>query len=339
MTIYYFESNNRSVTSYYLGTIIEALSNCGFDVASLPDISAKHLWKLSRRRAWFLTTGHKDIATLSIMGFGNFIHWFQGLPAEEDYMRTHSLWRKHALGLLDRTSAKRCRFAFFVSEQMRDYYRTRFGAALPHSFVMPCFNEQLNPDAFLTPGKYERNTFCYVGSAIDAWQCFEEMVTLYQHIEATHPDCQLKIITRDTAEAQAIANAHGLRNVVIKSVEQQQVAHEIADCKFGLLLRQHHIVNHVATPTKMSNYLANGVMPIFSDALSAYAPLAQQHPFMHMVNESNMNDVVEQAIGATYDPKQVLQTYQTIFDSHFNHDKYAEAIQSQLQQFFAHSLA
>ncbi|MBP5560916.1 MAG: hypothetical protein J6X70_03845 [Muribaculaceae bacterium] len=334
MTIYYFESNNRSVTSYYLGTIIEALRNCGFHVAPLPDISVKHVWKLSRKRTWFLTTGHKDIATLSMMGFGNFIHWFQGLPAEEDYMRTHSLWRKRAIGMLDRTSAKRCRFAFFVSEQMRDYYRTRFGAALPHSFIMPCFNEQLNPDAFFTPGKYEQNTFCYVGSATDAWQCFDEMVTLYSQIEAAHPDCRLKIITRDADEAQAIADAHDLRNVTIKSVEQQQVAHEIADCKFGFLLRKNHIVNNVATPTKMANYLANGVMPIFSDALSAYAPLAQQHPFMHMVNESNVRDMVEQAVKATYDPHQVLNAYQQIFDTHFNRSRYVTDIQSQLQQFF-----
>lgn len=335
MTIYYFENNNRSVTEFYLGIIIEALRNCGFNVEPIPDLSLRHLWKLSRKLSWFLTTGHKDIATLSLMGFSNFIHWFQGIPNEEDYMRTHSRWRKCALNVLDRASAKRNRFGFFVSEQQLDYYTTRFKVSQEHSFIMPCFNEQLHSEAFFTPGKYEHNTFCYVGSAVDVWQCFDETMALYGQIEQTHDDCRLKIITPDAAEAQAVATKCGLKNVEIKSVRQQEVASEIADCKFGLILRKDCIVNQVATPTKMSNYLANGVIPIFSDALLPFVKLSHQHPFLYVVNDDNAPSVVEQAINATYEPQQVLQAYQHIFDTYYNREKYVKSIESRLKQFFA----
>ena len=334
MTIYYFESNNRSVTEFYLGIIIEALRNCGFNVEPIPDLSMRHLWKLSRKRTWFLTTGHKDIATLSLMGFSNFIHWFQGISAEEDFMRTHSSWRKRAFNVLDSTSAKRSRFSFFVSEQLRDYYSTHYGIAIRNSFIMPCFNEQLNPDAFFTRGKYEHNTFCYVGSAVDVWQCFDETIALYGQIEQTHDDCRLKIITHDIDVAQAAAARHSLKNVTVMSLPQHLVASEIADCKFGLLIRKNHIVNQVATPTKMSNYLANGVIPIFSNSLRAYADLAQQHPFLHMVDNNNILNDVEKAINATYEPQQVLQAYQQIFATYYNRDKYVKAIESLIIQFF-----
>ena len=45
---------------------------------------------------------------------------------------------------------------------------------------------------------------------------------------------------------------------------------ELAKYKYGFLLREDHIVNHVATPTKMNSYLSVGVIPIFSDVIFDY---------------------------------------------------------------------
>ena len=85
----------------------------------------------------------------------------------------------------------------------------------------------------------------------------------------------------------------------------------------------------------MSNYLANGVIPIFSDALLPFVKLAHQHPFLYVVNDDNAPSVVEQAINATYEPQQVLQAYQHIFDTYYNREKYVKSIESRLKQFFA----
>lgn len=202
-------------------------------------------------RSWFLTTGHKDILRLRLLGFSRFIHWFQGLPAEEDYMRSHSWWRLRAFNVLDRTSMRYSRFSFFVSTQQRDYLTAKFHITAPPHYIMPCFNEELHPQHFFTSSKYERNIFCYVGSATDPWQCFGQMLTLYREIECFHSDCHLKVLTPDIDVAQRAVQRAKLKHVTIKSVPREQVAQEIAECKFGFIVRQDHIVNRVATPTKM----------------------------------------------------------------------------------------
>ena len=123
MKIFFFEINNRTVTSFYLNIIIEALKNCGYEVLPLKDTSATSLKKISTQRhdTWFITTGHKDITQLYFKGYRNFIHWFQGLPAEEDFMRTHNKLRLWGLNFLDKMTIKHCSYAFFVSSYQKDY--------------------------------------------------------------------------------------------------------------------------------------------------------------------------------------------------------------------------
>lgn len=334
MTIYYFESNHRTVTDFYLNIIIEALRNVGFHVVPLPDFGLVHLWRLPKD-SWFLTTGHKDILRLRVLGFGHFIHWFQGLPAEEDFMRTHSQWRKRAMNILDRASMRYSRFSFFVSSQQRDYLSSKFGIAARHHFIMPCFNEVLQPQHFFTQGKYDHNTFCYVGSATDPWQCFDQMLAIYRNIERRHNHCHLKILTPDGTVAHKAAQRAQLEHYTIKCVPHEQVTQEIASCKFGFIIREDDVVNHVATPTKMSSYLASGVIPIFSEALLPFNELARQHSFLYTINYRNTADVIDQCLATTFQPQQVLESYRAIFDTYFGRERYLTAITDALRSFLA----
>lgn len=333
MNIYCFETNNRPVTRFYLDIIIESLKKCGYSVLSLPDNSRTSL-KGVPANAWFLTTSHKDIPVLRLKGYHNFIHWFQGLPAEEDYMQTHSKLRRMGLNLFDRMTVNNCAFGFFVSHQLKEYVTRKFHVEVPNFFIMPCFNEIINKNNFFIPEKYEHNTFCYVGSTVDAWQKFEYIVEIYKYIELHYEDCLFKIITPNPEEAEKYAVKHKLKNVIIKSVAQDRVSAEICDCKFGFIIRDNNIVNNVATPTKLSNYLSNGIMPIFSDSLLAYTELAKEHPYLYVVNEDNILKVIDDFISKRYEPQLILDAYNKIFDSYFNRALYVSKIELALKYFF-----
>lgn len=337
MKIFFFEINNRTVTSFYLNIIIEALKNCGHEVLPLKDTSATSLKKISTQRhdTWFITTGHKDITQLYFKGFRNFIHWFQGLPAEEDFMRTHNKLRLWGLNFLDKMTIKHCSYAFFVSSYQKDYITSKFHVESPKHFIMPCFNETINPNVFFTPGKYEKNTFCYVGSTVDVWQNFENIIEIYKHIESTHHDCLFKIITPNESETHKLVSKHQLKNVIIKSVTQDQVSDEIADCKFGFLLRKDHIVNNVSTPTKLSNYLANGIIPIVSDSILSYRDIAQKHQLLCLVSETNAAAMLDRCLATTYTPQMVLDSFNKIFESYFNRDLYVKQIEKELNTFLS----
>lgn len=321
MKVYYFSSDKNNVTVHYLDIIIETISRMNIKVEELLSPSWQHTKRLSRSDSWFITTGHKDVAKLTLLGFRHFINWFQGLPAEEDYLQTGSLIRKWAMNILDYITFVRPLFGFFVSTHQISYFTKKFHHTPRHTFVMPCFNEDISVKHFFTQGKYENNEFCYVGST-DAWQCFDEIIELYKNLETSHENCSLKIITQHPEQARIIVNKAALKRYVIKSVSREQVAQEIATSKFGFIIRHDISVNHVATPTKMSNYLANGVMPVFSNSLYSYCDLAKKHKYMYVVTPDNAINVIETAMNTVIKPEEVLESYKSVFDTYFNKEKY-----------------
>lgn len=331
MKIYYFASDRNNVTTFYLELIVDALNKIGVNTILLKDLSISPLLKLSKD-SWFLTTGHKDVTKLYYLGFRNFINWFQGLPAEEDFLHTHSRLRYAGMNFLDKTTFFHSSFGFYVSQYQLDYLCKKYHFVPKQTFIMPCFNEMLNPSHFKVPGKYEKHTFCYIGS-IGAWQRFEDVVSIYEQIEKTHPNCFLKILTQYTDEAKDILSRHSLQNYSIGSVAREQVANEISDCKFGFIIRDNIIINNVATPTKLSNYLASGVMPIFSDSLHSYVELAEKYPYLYMVSENDVIKKIEAAMNNDIKADDVLATYQKIFNNYFNRNAYLEQIMHKLSQF------
>ena len=132
----------------------------------------------------------------------------------------------------------------------------------------------------------------------------------------------MKIITQHPEQARIIVNKAALKRYVIKSVSREQVAQEIATSKFGFIIRHDISVNHVATPTKMSNYLANGVMPVFSNSLYSYCDLAKKHKYMYVVTPDNAINVIETAMNTVIKPEEVLESYKSVFDTYFNKEKY-----------------
>lgn len=324
MTVYYFASDRNNVTTFYLETIVEALNNIGISTKLMNDSKISTLRKLSKD-SWFLTTGHKNVTKLYYLGFHNLINWFQGLPSEEDFMHTHSRLRYAAMNFLDKTTFRHSRLGFFVSQFQLDYFKKKYNYIPEHTFIMPCFNDKLNPSHFNIPKKYEKNTFCYVGS-IGAWQRFEDVISIYEQIEQAHNNCFLKILTQYIDDAKDIISRHHLQNYSIDCVPTEQVANEISDCKFGFIIRDNVIVNNVATPTKFSNYLANGVIPIFSDSLLTYAKLTEKYPYLLMVSENNVIEKIENAMKINFKYDEVLTSYQEIFDNYFNRDAYLRQI-------------
>lgn len=333
MRFYSFHSDCNNVTIFYLDIIKDALNRLGHRVQELDAPHWNTVKSLSRSDSCFVTTGHKDIPVLRAMGFKHFIHWFQGLPAEEDFLQRHSLWRKWAMSLLDAISYKQASYGFYVSTYQIDFFASKFGRKPVHSFVMPCFNETINRDRFFTNKKYEKNTFCYVGSVTDAWQCFDETAAIYAQLESRYCDCFFKVLTLQVEEAKDMLRRAGAKNFEVKSVARDMVSQEIADCKFGFIIRDDIPVNHVATPTKLSNYLSNGVIPVFSSTLLSYRDLATEHDFLVTVDKENAVKQIEVAMSRLIRADDVFNSYQRIFDTYLNRKKFVDEISGDLNRF------
>lgn len=146
-----------------------------------------------------------------------------------------------------------------VSQNMIDHMRTKLGEARNPPILLPSWSEP-RPGGLYTRGASERPTVIYAGGT-EKWQ---EIPKMLDAIAATIDRFRFAIFTPEIAEI-----ANGLRDrgvnpkhVALKSAHHDEVMAAYAYADLGFILRKDSIVNRVACPTKLVEYLACGVIPV-----------------------------------------------------------------------------
>ena len=197
------------------------------------------------------------------------VTWFQGLGAEEALMTKNSLVRKRLWNCVEFFALKFSWINIYVSERMHKYYMDTYRVKNKNFFIMPCFNKKLNENAFSVVNKYANPSFVYAGG-MDKWQCIEETLDIFCQIEENIPAASLTLLTKDKAKAEELIKKYNIKNYKISFVSLENLDAELMKHKYGFLIRQDHIVNNVSTPTKMNSYLANGIIPIYTNAIDDF---------------------------------------------------------------------
>lgn len=319
----YVNYANIVVLQTYLDIIKQALENVGYKceyVKSLEGVDKKSL---------ILHPMGIDAFKFYLKGYKNFILWQQGETADESFLRNKSKIRHFLLNWIDVFAMKKAKYIFYVSKYMRTHYQKLGHTSFePKSYIMPCFNESLDPTVFDNKN-YENKVFCYVGS-LDLWQCFRETAELYKKIENKIPNTKFKVLTFNVPEGEQIIKEIGIRNYEIKCVPKEQVKSELLEVTYGFIIRKDNIVNRVATPTKFSSYMAAGVIPIFSSCLDDFNRLSINMKYALGLDQDYR---VEDIISFTKQPidiKELKAEYADIFNSYYSSDIHSNNIKSKL---------
>lgn len=259
----YINYPNIVVLKCYLDIVKAALTKNGYSCEYIKDLR-----QVSKTDLIVFPMGI-DAYKYYHMGYHNYILWQQGVTAEESYLRHRSNIRRIILNYMDVAAMKKAKAILYVSVLLRRYYE-RVGQCSfkEKSYIMPCFNENLK-NIDLSQKDYNKFCFTYVGS-LSVWQRFDETLNIYKRIEERIPNASIKILTFQEDEALKKAKKIGIKNYEIKSVPQERVRQELKDISYGFVIREDSIVNRVATPTKLSSYLAAGVLPIYSTCLKDF---------------------------------------------------------------------
>lgn len=275
-------SDNLSATEFYYDIIRDALAQSGdlifdgLEGEALPEqkdalvvvgscMSMLHVWK----------QGYRNVAT-----------WFQGILPEESYMRNHSWYRMKILNRIEKFALKNSKKVFFVSEAMRKHYEKKYRLEITNAYVMPCFNTEYHPEKILSKD-YSEKIFTYTGG-LSAWQCIDQTLKLYKRIEERSGNTtKLLLLTPEKEKAEQMVQAHQIQNAEIKYVHYSELSQALEPVSFGFALREDNPVNRVATPTKLANYLANGIIPIYSECICDFAKQSQDHPLPIMIKDVN----------------------------------------------------
>ncbi len=252
-------------------------------------------------------------------GYGKIVLWVQGASAAESYMRHHSVARYVVLSGFEIVGLKCADLILFVSQTMKDYFEKKFKTKFPNSYIMPCFNNEIDEKYFYNEKKYNNNVFVYAGS-LAAWQCFEPTVKFYKQIEEKVPNAFFRVLVKDHETAKKILDKYEVKNYSLGFVPQSEIGNEMAKAKFGFCLREESIVNRVATPTKLSTYIAHGVMPVYSSCLVDFERQAKDCEYCFCIdhNASEGAETIIKACNEKTDASDVLNVYRKFFGEYFS---------------------
>lgn len=328
-TIYcHYGSDNHTVVDFYVDIIIEAVKRLGYNVEIVTYADAHTMDK---------STYIIDIAPISILrwrmkGFKNFILWSQGILPEESALRHNgSRTRYIVCGFLEKLALKIARFQFFVSHAMKEHYENKYNLNFGNNFyIMPCYNCEIEKESFFTPRKYENNIFTYVGS-LAAWQCFEETAVIYKQIEDRLGNTEFLVCTPDVEKAKIILDKLQVKNSSVQFVKQQQLSEILKKCKFGFIIREDCPINNVATPTKLSTYMSNGIIPIVSNCIHEYDCFFKDYKYVVSVEDKVDLADIEILSQESIDPESIYNEFKRFYNAYYNSEEHIKAICNKLR--------
>lgn len=254
----------NEATRYYVDILKKAFIEAGYQVSQ-----TENLADLKKHSKVFVMSAKWCFIVKLLNPRIKIVTWFQGLGGEEALMTRNSILRKRLWNCVELFTMKFSWLNIYVSKRMHKYYRETYKIVDNNFFIMPCFNKELNFDSLNVAGKYNSPTFVYAGG-LDKWQCIDETLELFSLIEKDLPNASLTVLTKDTERAKELVNKYYIRNYNIGFIALEELDEELKKYKYGFLIRGNHIVNNVSTPTKMNSYLANGIVPIYTNVIDDF---------------------------------------------------------------------
>lgn len=328
MTVFYFKADFRNVTEYYYNVILSALHKRGLNCIMLEKCDLKTALSIPKED-YVLATTLKSFLLLYLVGRRNFIYWYQGITPEEVFLMSGQKWKYYVNSYIEKLSLKIVKYKIGVSKYLFEHFENKYKMKIDGKtvFIMPCFNSEINEESFKTPGKYEKNIFCYAGGT-QVWQGFDKILQIYAEIEKKREDVFLKVYSKDIESAKRMIDIAKLKHYSVDCVPQSKMNQALADCKFGFIIRDDNIINNVATPTKLGTYLANGVIPIFSSTIHSFSDLAHDYKYLCCVNNDDVVERIDEMLNQEINRKKVEEEYKEIFSTYYNPETYIAKLES-----------
>ena len=144
-----------------------------------------------------------------------------------------------------------------VSTRMSDLFRRRTGWSAFEAVPL-CVDRSI-----FRPGT-NGHRLVYLGTGA-AWQGIAQLAEMWQELSRSNPSAEFRVISRDE-RTQVLVEAVGADRCDTVAADQPEgVARALQACRIGFVLRANHVVNRVAYPTKVGEYLATGTPVVTSD--------------------------------------------------------------------------
>ena len=182
---------------------------------------------------------------------------------------------------LEKIVYQRMNVAVVVTTAMRQHLLEKYGKSSIELVSLPIFNEKIlkvvdcDIDKKYLDGELPK--IVYAGG-LNRWQNIGLML---QVIEKTMRDYQYKIFVPLGHSMESLKEWQAKKkivNITIDSKTPSDLMYEYRYCHYGFALREDIVVNNVACPTKIVEYLKYGIVPILkTNKIGDFASLGMQY--------------------------------------------------------------
>lgn len=317
-----------SVQEFYVQIIFKSLEAVGYTCTAYNTFQEA---MQEPKDTVFVSISHYSTAKMYFKGYKKQIYWVQGSSPDESFMRNHSYVRKWVISAIEYFALQKAKLVFMVSRGMLEHYMGKYHKDYSSkTYIMPCYNSQIDKSLFMTPRKYENNIFCYVGG-LSVWQCFPETVALYKQIEKRLPNTLFKVLTADQIKARSILEYYSVENFEVKYIKPEHLMDELAPCKYGFIVRDESPVNYVATPTKLSNYMAAGLIPIVSNTVSFFKEILRKTKNAVVLNGKDDVEKVLTIASREIKTDDIYTDFSNLFHHFYNNETHISNIAKLIQ--------
>ena len=309
MILEYFNPyKNQDVTTEYLNVILYSAQLAGFMVYKNNGIFPS----IKNKSKYILIVNTPDVIRAYICGYRHIILWTQGIWPEESYIRNKSRNRERLLSIIESRALRLTELVIMVSDKMKEHFQQKYMHTFSRCFVMPCFNETINEYNFINHNYYDNN-FVYMGS-MEKWQGIETIIRVFKEIERIYKDkVKLFIFTKEQDKAKEAMRENEIVNYEIGYVKKEEVSKVMVNMKFGFCIRENIEVNRVATPTKLSTYVCNGTIPVYSSCLESFHTIAKESDYTINIDDALWMDKLCEMIEDGPDKYKLYESFNSVF--------------------------
>lgn len=135
--------------------------------------------------------------------------------------------------------------------------------------------------------KFDEEVYVYSGQN-QKWQMCEKTIEIYKTISVKRKNTRLIIYTRQIDFFENLVKKMGILNAIIMNVSYHDMPQYLDACDFGFCIRNESVINRVASPTKILEYLSRNVMPIITDTVGDFSEDLPSKSLAWIWNECNI---------------------------------------------------
>lgn len=197
-----------------------------------------------------------------------------GVMPEEMSLRGKR-WFAKIFSLTERIAVRRSAALVFVTRAMERHFETKYGRGiLARSYIIPVLNQC---DA--KPGSARDPRLVIYAGGLQPWQRVDDMLDA---AAASQGRFRFLFLTGEPDKLLAQVRERGITGVEVDSVPGKSIPEYLQRASLGFILRDDSVINRVACPTKLVEYLRFGVVPIVEQPLVGdFCELGYQYVLVH----------------------------------------------------------